>query len=93
MGRQITVELQALEALCHLDCYEETYEYPFMDAWGAEQLGEETIHFVTVCTPQWQTITLCAFGRHGCFDCRGPSSPTYWFEEWLTQNKVPFLEG
>ena len=93
MGRQVWVKLQALEVLCHLDHYEETYESEYRTWDGQDAHCEEVLHFVTVCTPQWQSITLSVFGQDGCFDCRGPGSPTYWFEEWLTENKVPFLEG
>jgi hypothetical protein len=93
MGRQINVKLDALDALCHLDYYEETYESEYRTWDGQDAHSEEVLGFVTVCTPQWQSITLSVYGCYGTVDCRGPGSPAFWFEEWLIANKVPFLEG
>lgn len=93
MGRQISVNLQALEAICHLDYYEETYEYEHTTWDGQDAHSEEVLGFVTVCTPQWQSITLSVYGDEGIVDCRGPGSPAYWFEQWLINNKVAYLEG
>lgn len=93
MGRQISVKLDALEAICHLDYYEETYESEHTTWDGQDAHSEEVLGFVTVCTPQWQTITLGIYGCYGIVDCRGPGSPNHWFEEWLINNKVLYLEG
>lgn len=93
MGRQITVSLDALEDICHLDYYEEVYESEYRTWDGQDAHSEEVLTFVTVCTPEWQSLTLSVYGRDGCFDCRGPGSPAYWFEEWLIANNVAYLEG
>lgn len=93
MGRQINVELHALQAICHLDYSKEVIEVP-RETWSGQDAYEDvTLHFVRVRTPDWQTITLSVYGCYGTVDCRGPGSPAFWFEEWLTQNGVAFLEG
>lgn len=93
MGRQITVALDALDVLCHLDYYEEVVEVP-RETWSGQDAYEDvTLRFVTVCTPEWQSITLSVYGRDACFDCRGPGSPNHWFEEWMVNNKVLYLDS
>jgi|GEM_PF-6972052 len=89
MGRQIQVELQALRALCHLDFYEEEFEH-----WGeGDTLVDEVVTFAIVCLPDWRTITLTVYGTVGVIDCAGPESPTHWFEEWMVNNKVLYLDS
>lgn len=85
MGRQITVDLQALElAGCALKGHAERIEVHDV---------VETLRYATVRVPNDQAIVLSVYGHDGCVDCRGPGSPTYWFERWLQDNNVPYVSG
>ncbi len=94
MGRQITVELSALEkAGCEIDFETETLESEFTTWDGQDAHYEDVREWVVVYVPGGRRISS-NFSDCLSFDCRDVSTSTYgWVEKWLIESGVPYAHG
>ena len=94
MGRQITVELAALEkAGCDIDFESETLESEFTTWDGQDAHCEDIREWVVAYVPGGRRISS-NFSHCLSFDCRDMATSTNgWMEKWLIDNSVPYVHG
>ncbi|MFV1943466.1 hypothetical protein VPH49_21880 [Pseudomonas luteola] len=87
MGRQITVELTAIEGT-GARVERHTYNHECEITQTTTPMPYAKVHLV-----DGRTMVAPRYGDDICFDCRNACSPNRWFEMWLDDQGVPYVVG